>query len=153
MKIDKEGLAVVSIDALENIDSDKNIYVHDIELDTYHNLSKSKYSIVLSPGIYSERFEITFSNKASLLSTNDINDSDLLVYFSNEKESIIVHNPNSKNVQSVELFNIIGQAIFKVNNNSNSDYLEFKTSKINSGTYIIKLKTQDGTVSKKVLID
>ena len=153
MKIDKEGLAVIQIDALENIDTDKNIYVHDIELDTYHNLNKSEYSIVLSPGIYSERFEITFSNKASLLSTNDINDSDLLVYFSNEKESIIVHNPNSKNLQSVELFNILGQAIFEVNNNSNSDYLEFKTSKINSGTYIIKLKTQDGTVSKKVLID
>jgi hypothetical protein len=153
LKIDKEGLAVIKIDKLENIDASKNIYVHDLELNTYYNLKDGNYSIVLSPGLYTNRFEITFaSNTASSLSTNDLDLSNLYVYFSNEKQSIIVHNPNSKNIQSVELFNILGQSILEVTTKDNSDYLEIKTNKITAGTYIIKLNTEDGVVSKKVLI-
>lgn len=152
MKIAKEGLAVVRIDDLENIDLNQNIFVHDLELNTYHNLRDGEFSIVLSPGEYTNRFEITFSSNASL-SIDEVNDSNLHVYFSNEKESIIIHNPNLKNIQTIQLYNILGQSVFEVTNTSNENYLEFKTSKISTGTYVIKLKTDDGTVSKKVLID
>ncbi|WJJ98177.1 choice-of-anchor D domain-containing protein [Algibacter luteus] len=153
MKINKEGLAVIKIDALENIDESKNIFVHDLELDTYHDLRDGNFGIVLSPGIYADRFEITFSNNAFALSTDNFDQEYVYVYFSNEKESIIVHNPNSKNIQSVELYNVLGQSIFNQTNNENSDYLEFKTNKIQAGTFIIKLNTEDGIVSKKVLIE
>jgi hypothetical protein len=153
IKINKEGLAVIKIDALENIDESKNIFVHDLELDTYHDLRDGSFGIVLSPGIYADRFEITFSNNAFALSTDNFDQEYVYVYFSNEKESIIVHNPNSKNIQSVELYNVLGQSIFNQTNNENSDYLEFKTNKIQAGTFIIKLNTEDGIVSKKVLIE
>lgn len=153
MKIAKEGLTLVGIDNLENIDANKNIYVHDNELNIYHNLRDSKYSVVLTPGVYTDRFEITFSNNASL-STEDQEDLGLQVYFSNEKESIIVNNPKLINIQTIELHNILSQSVFNLNDGINNEsYLEFKTNKMNSGVYIITLKTENSTISKKVLID
>ncbi|WP_298346672.1 choice-of-anchor D domain-containing protein [uncultured Algibacter sp.] len=152
MTITKEGLASIGIDELENIDISTDIYIHDKELNTYHNLKNGKYTIVLTPGEYNNRFELTFSNDASL-GTEDISSRSLYTYFSNEKESIIIHNPNSKNIQSIELYNILGQRIFNTNDSSNKDYFELKMTEINSGTYIVKLKTDDGTISKKVLVD
>ena len=34
----------------------------------------------------------------------------------------------------------------------NQNYQKFKTKHLNAGTYIIKVETKEGTVSKKVLI-
>lgn len=158
LKISKEGLAVISIDNLENIDNTKNIYVHDLESDTYHDLRNSDFNIILTPREYTNRFEITFTNKASgeALDITDIEavtNEKLLVYFSNEKESIIIHNPNLSQIESIEMFNIIGQSIYNVTKNSDSDYMEIKTKNITTGAYIIKIETENNVVSKKVLID
>ncbi|MEL0457598.1 choice-of-anchor D domain-containing protein [Flavobacteriaceae bacterium SZ-1-7] len=152
MKIAKNGLAVVKIDNLENIDANKNIFVHDMELDTYHNLKEGDFSISLASGVHNNRFEITFSNNA-LLNTGDVNESVINVYFSNEEESIIVNNPKLKNINTVEMLNALGQSVFKVNNNSNEKYLEFNTRNLQTGMYVINLTTENSTISKKVLID
>ncbi|WP_370480341.1 LamG-like jellyroll fold domain-containing protein [Tamlana flava] len=152
MKIAKEGLAVVKIDNLENIDANMNIFVHDLELNTYHNLKESDFIVSLAPGVYSNRFEITFSNNA-LLNTIEVDLSRLNVYFSNEKESIIVNNPKLTNINTVEMLNALGQSVFKVNKNSNEKDLEFNTRNLKTGMYIINLTTENSTVSKKVLVD
>ena len=152
LKIDKEGLAVISIDKLENINTNKNIYVHDLELDTYQNLREGKYSVLLSPGEYIDRFELTFSSNASL-STEDLDELNLQFYFSNEKESIIINNPKLNNIKTVEMHNVLGQSVFKASNNLNEDYLELKTKQINAGVYIINLTTENSTISKKILVE
>jgi hypothetical protein len=53
----------------------------------------------------------------------------------------------------LEVLNILGQSISKYNKIEKENYQEFKTSNVSAGTYIIKLKTVDGTLSKKVLIN
>ncbi|KAA5821894.1 choice-of-anchor D domain-containing protein [Algibacter amylolyticus] len=155
MKITKEGLATVSIDNLENIDSSKNIYVHDIELNTYHNLQESAFTILLTPGEYKDRFELTFSNQEAL-SVENIEEIDLQVYFSNNKESLIINNPKLLNIKSVEMHNILSQSVFKLNAENdklNENYLEFPVKQIHSGVYIINLTTDKNKISKKVLVD
>lgn len=151
MKISKEGLATVRIDDLKNIDVNKNIYVHDKELNTYHNLRENNYSVLLSPGEYSNRFEITFSSNA--LSTEDFNNVDIQVYYANEKESIIVNNPKLINIKTIEMVNVLGQSVFKVDNIKKENYQEIKTKQINTGVYIINVTTDDSIISKKVLVD
>ncbi|MFG6686144.1 choice-of-anchor D domain-containing protein [Mariniflexile sp. HNIBRBA6329] len=154
IKISKQGLASIKIEALENIDTDLNIYLHDKQLNTYHNLKESKYDVYLSPGKYLNRFEVTFANEdQASLNTNNIENSSLQVYFSNENRSVIIHNPHLKNIISIEIFNVLGQSVFQSNDNTNKNYLEYKPKHISSGTYIIKLKTDAGIVSKKVLIN
>ncbi|MFD2725639.1 choice-of-anchor D domain-containing protein [Hyunsoonleella rubra] len=153
VRIDREGLATIRIENLENISASKDIFVHDIELDTYHNLKDSDFSIVLSPGEYNSRFEITFQSNASL-STDDLEGLNLQVYFSNEKESIIVNNPKHTDIKTVEMFNILGQSVFRAQpDNMDESYLEFKTRQIHKGVYVISVASENGTITNKVLID
>ena len=138
---------------LENISDDLQIFVHDKDLDTYHDLRASDFEVYLTPGEYLERFEITFFNSL-FLSTDDVESefTSLQTYYSNENGSIIIHNPNLLNIESIEMYNILGQSILRSNNTFTENYKEIKTNPLSVGTYIIKLKTQNGIVSKKVLV-
>ena len=101
---------------------------------------------------YLNRFEITF-NTQQLLNTDDItSNTDLQVYFSNKKRRIIIHNTGNKQIKSVELYNILGQSAIKFNTNSNENYIEHNTKVLNAGVYLIKVKTDHESISKKVLV-
>ncbi|GAA4901402.1 hypothetical protein GCM10023311_28880 [Flaviramulus aquimarinus] len=150
MKIAKNGLATIRIDKLENV-SDLDIYIHDKELNVYHNLNESSYQLSLDSGEYQDRFEITFSNP-QLLSTDDVLNDNLEVYYSNEKERIIINNPTLKHIQSIKMYSILGQLVLESNINSNENYLEISKKQIHTGIYIIKLKSENSIISKKVQI-
>ncbi len=154
VKINKEGFATIKIDALENIDSNTNIYVHDKELDIYHDLKQSNYEVYLSTtGEHSDRFVITFSDASkNSLGTDDIENTNLEVYFSNEKESFIIHNPDLKFVETVSVYNLLGQSIYEFSTKSHENHITHKTKSIAAGVYIVKMKTDNAILSKKILI-
>ncbi len=154
VKTNKEGLATIKIDALEHIDSGTNIYVHDKELDIYHDLKQGAYQVYLATtGEHSDRFAITFSDPSkSALTIDDFENTTLEVYFSNEKESFIIHNPDLKYVESVSVFNLLGQSVYKFNTKAQENYMEHKAKRIAPGVYIVKMKTDHTLLSKKILI-
>lgn len=152
VKINREGLATIKIDELENINNKQNIYLHDIELNVYHDLKQSDYEIFLTPGEYLDRFEITFVSNNSLLDVNDINETQIELYYSNEKERIVINNPTLKHIESVNMYNILGQSIYEIECNTFENYLEFKTKDVSTGAYIIKIKADNNIISKKVLV-
>ncbi|WP_299555827.1 LamG-like jellyroll fold domain-containing protein [Seonamhaeicola sp.] len=151
-KISKDGLATFSIDGLENIADNLDILLHDKELSVYHNLRESHYETFITAGEHLTRFELTFASSSSLLENEDITNENLQVYFSNEKESIIVLNPTIRHIETISLYNILGQSIINIDANTDENYLEVKTKNIKTGTYIIKMLSEDKMISKKVLI-
>lgn len=149
---DEEGLNNITIDILENVPDDLGIYAHDKELNIYHDLRDSNYSIYLSAGEYLDRFEITFTNNTLSIDENDIGDS-LTVYYSNTSSSIVIHNPKSATIKSVEMINMLGQTINTFNNIETTEIIRLKSTEISTGTYILNLKLDEGTViTKKVLV-
>jgi len=153
LKIYKQGLATVKIDTLENISENLEIFIHDKLLDTTHNLKESHYEVVLNPGLITDRFEIIFESKSEVSLGNEDQDRDLLnIFYSNEETSLILHNPNLKEIKSIQLLNVLGQSIGEFKAIEHNHYQTFKTKHLDAGTYIIKLNTIDETVSKKVLI-
>jgi len=146
-----DGLNNITIDVLENVPNSLEIFAHDKELNIYHDLRASNYEIYLLAGEYLDRFEITFSNQS--LSVDDVNLEDAIqVFYANTNESIIIQNPTSIEIESAEMFTIIGQSIYKFNDISLENNVELRTHKLSAGSYIITLKTIDGTISKKVLV-
>ncbi len=151
LKTELDGVNTIKIDALENVPSDLEIYVYDLEEDAYHDLRNSNFTIDLPMGEYVDRFELRFS---SVLGTDEFEDeSGIQFYFANDNESIVVENPKSKNVESVELFNILGQTIVRYDGMGTQEYSEFKTSNISTGSYVLEIVTEGGKISKKVLIE
>ena len=152
IKTSKNGLVKLSIDKLENFDDNITIQIHDKELNTYHNLRDGHYEVYLTSGNYLNRFEIRFSSNSAKLGIDDNDSKTIQVYYANENTSLILHNPNLKEIESAELFNVLGQSVYKINDIKSESYSEFKTNGILAGTYIIKLNTKENSISKKILV-
>lgn len=147
-----DGLNTITIDKLENIADNVNIYVHDKALETYHDLRTGNYDVLLTAGEYLNRFEITFAKNNKTLSTDTINHNTLQVYYSNEKDRIVIENPNAHLIKVVEMFNILGQSLFRFNTDTKDNHIEYRADQIKTGNYILKIETEYGELSKKVLI-
>lgn len=152
VKTRDDGLNTITIDKLENVPDSIEIYIHDIENNTYHNLREGDFEFFLPAGEYLDRFELTFSESGDSLSVDDTELKTLDVFYNNDTESITLLNPNLIDVKSIELYNIIGQNITTIENISELDYSEYKVKNLATGTYIIKIDTLSGLLSKKVLV-
>ena len=150
---DKDGLNSITIDKIENNTNNLNVFLHDKELEIYHNIMENEYEVYLIAGEYLNRFEIVFSDiTQESLSAETFNNDVINVYYSNDKTSIVLLNPKSIEIESAELFNILGQSVIKFDSIENTNYQEFKTNQLNGGSYILTITSKEGTISKKVLI-
>ena len=152
IKTNIEGLSTLKIDTLENIEDGMQIFIHDKELGLYHDLRANNYEVYLTTGEHHERFELTFSKPSASLSVDDFEVNSLQTYFSNEKKSIIVHNPMLEQIKTIEMVNMLGQSVYRFDYEISENYTELKTNPLSVGTYIIKAETTEGTISKKVLV-
>lgn len=153
IKTSTDGTNSIRIDALENVPDDINIYLHDIELELYHDLRASNYDIFLIEGEYLNRFEITFGVPEYVLGINEQIASHIDALYSNTIEKIVIVNPNQIDLKSMTLFNMLGQSVYTNTNIEQSNYSEYKINNLSIGTYIIKLQTtSDSFVTKKVIV-
>ncbi|WP_452600294.1 LamG-like jellyroll fold domain-containing protein, partial [Pontimicrobium sp. MEBiC01747] len=148
------GINTFKVDELINAPNDLEIYIYDTVTELYHDVKTNDFSINLEAGEYLDRFELRFSND-NVLSVEDVEiNNDILFYFANNNKTIVIENPKLENIKSVELFNVLGQSIIKIKNETRpQEYIEFETAGISTGNYILELKTETGKLSKKVLIE
>jgi hypothetical protein len=150
IKTNTDGLNTITIDALENVPNDVTVYIHDKEIGTYHNLSVSDFEFYLVAGEYLNKYEITFRSITLGVEDNEINS--LEAYYSNELESVVLLNPTFVDVKSIELLNILGQSVHSIDTIASNAYSEYIVQNLSAGSYILKINTESGSVSKKVLI-
>ncbi|HNQ28075.1 MAG TPA: T9SS type A sorting domain-containing protein, partial [Aquaticitalea sp.] len=141
----------ISIDFLENVPDDTQIFIHDKVLDLYHDLRQSDYVFNLPAGEYLNRFEITFNNGESL-NVDSTETNPLTVYFNNEQGNLVLLNPMLLKVNSIEIFNLLGQSLYNIKLSEPKRYSEYLLNNISTGTYIVKLNTGTGILSDKVLV-
>ena len=80
-------------------------------------------------------------------------ENDINVYYSNSLQNIVINNPKLNTITSVNLYNILGQHITNFKDINTQDYIELNSGELSTGNYIIKLKTSEGEISKKVLVE
>ncbi|WP_028281803.1 LamG-like jellyroll fold domain-containing protein [Olleya marilimosa] len=154
LHVDNDGINTITIDALENVPDDLDIYIYDNVTNIYHDLRQGDATLDLTTGAYLDRFDLRFSQVSSLLSTEDFEiETTINYYYANSSNTIVINNPKLENVKTVSLYNVLGQEIISFDEFESSDLIELKTNKISTGTYILEIKTNDGKLSKKVLIE
>ncbi|PIB32252.1 MAM protein [Gaetbulibacter sp. 5U11] len=154
LHVDNDGINTITIDALENVPDDLDIYIYDNVTNIYHDLRQGDATLDLTTGAYLDRFDLRFSQMSSLLSTEDFEiETTINYYYANSSNTIVINNPKLENVKTVSLYNILGQEIISFDEFESSDIIELKTNKISTGTYILEIKTNEGKLSKKVLIE
>ena len=152
VKTNTEGEITIRIDELQNISESTDIYVHDTVLDTYHDLRQNDFNIYLTSGIHASRFEIVFETQG-VLGLNDDKIESIDLHYSNTNETIILVNPNYLQIDTIELFDMLGKSILRITEIPVENTVEIKASNLSSGTYILKASAEFGITTKKVIIN
>lgn len=149
-----DGINTITIDKLENVEETLDIFIHDKDLGVYHNLRESDYQVTLTKGEYLNRFDMVFSNQKTL-SNNAIAESmnGLDVYFDNDTKSLTINNPQLKTIKSIKMYTILSQSIYNDKMEFKGDRYSNKITGLISGVYIVKLESEYGEISKKILVN
>ena len=148
-----EGEITIKIDALENIPSSTELYLHDSITAIYHNLRESDFKISLPVGEYNKRFSLRFTAK-TLKEETVVEDGIFVLYSSNYKVLIIKNNIIDSTVNEVSLFDMQGRAInnWKIEDKEQTK-IEIPIKNLPTGIYITKINTSKGNITKKIIVN
>jgi hypothetical protein len=156
IKNNAAGNVTFKIDEKENFDNDNfQAYIHDNVTNIYHNIRNVSFTINLPQGTIENRFSLTFKNTSALSNESFDNANGLLVVYSNANSILnIKNNVIDATVESVSLFNMLGQAITTWDvKDQNQQNIELPIKGLSTGTYIVKVKTTKGETSRKIIVN
>ncbi|AQS93534.1 hypothetical protein BXQ17_05280 [Polaribacter sp. BM10] len=140
----------LEIDEINFDNSD--LYILDkLENKTY-NLKEGKVKFNLPKGEYTDRFFLAFKESVVLSTEDNILTNDFNIFYNKTDKNINIELLNGLEMSKVNLYSILGQEINTWSlNNENKKTLDVKN--LSKAIYIIKIKTNRGDVSKKILIN
>ncbi len=134
-----------------NFSQANTIFLFDRITGIYHDIKNCVYEFEIPPGITNDRYEITFRNDALNL-TNPINNN-LVILQDNSKQKFSILNPNLMDLKSVNLYDVSGKLLFEQVDLGIKSLLEFSTSSLSEGVYVITLKSTEGeTITQKIIV-
>ncbi|MCF6128171.1 T9SS type A sorting domain-containing protein [Flavobacterium sp. AS60] len=144
------------VDGKENFDAAQEIYIYDNVTSIYHSIKDQNFQINLPAGTYESRFSLRFTNGTTALGTTEHTDANhgISVIHSQGNNVLNIKNELQEvNVKSVSLYNLLGQEVqsWKMYNQNQTD-MQLRIGDLSSGTYIVKVITDGGDVTKKIII-
>jgi trimeric autotransporter adhesin len=148
------GSVSFTLDGTENFDEDQPIYIYDNVTGLYHNIRDGKFEISLPAGTNDTRFSLRFTAGGSTAKGTETADNSIFVAYASANSTInIKNNVVDTTVKSVELYSIIGQSVSSWEIVAQDQkHIQLPVKNLATGTYIVKMKTNKGDVSKKVII-
>jgi hypothetical protein len=148
-----EGTVKFTLDATENFDDNQNIYIHDNVTDEYHDIRSNDFEINLPIGTFDTRFSLRFTSTSLGVDDLELNQN-VIVAFTNNDDTITIKNSMlDATIQTVELYNMLGQSIrsWDVKDTSQSK-IQIPVTNVSAGAYIVKVHTSKGDLNKKIII-
>ncbi|WP_333599935.1 T9SS type A sorting domain-containing protein [Flavobacterium sp.] len=141
------------IDGQENFNPNQEIYIYDNVTAQYNSIKSQSFEINLPAGTYEDRFSLRFVSNALGVVDNQINNG-IVVSHSQADNMINIQNElQDATVKSVSLFNLLGQNVTNWTiENQNQANIQLPVSGLSTGTYIIKVITDKGEITKKILV-
>jgi len=149
-----DGSFVINIDQTDGLLTNQSVFIEDKLTNTVFDLKSGNYAFSTTAGTFDDRFVLRYTNKTLSLEETDQEEEDgILVLYSNNYKTLIIHNNDmNSTVNAVALFNITGQSItnWEVTDSEQTN-IQFPIKSTSSGIYIIKVKTTKGEFSKKII--
>jgi len=138
----------ISIGSIEGeLLSQATVYLKDNLLNTVTNLSEIDYSFTANVGHQTNRFVIVFSNE--ILGTNEVSLESISLY-PNPAQSILTISSPLAAITSVEVFDLRGRKVSATNSNYQNSY-QLDVTKLKSAVYFVKIDTEKGTITKRII--
>ena len=153
VQINESGVFTIHLESIENLDADLPIFIKDSVTNTTHQINSNDFELALSAGNYENRFVVTFNSQEALSVNDEIaNEESILLYYNLSLESIEIFNPNNLKIEAVALYNTIGQEILNIELNTTKALNNIAVN-VETGVYIVELKTDIGVITKKIIIN
>lgn len=152
VKTYEAGNVQFTLDEVMNWDENIDIFILDKTTGMHHPIQNGPFTVYLPQGEIHNRFELTFSNQA--LSNPDFSlAQEIGVAFSNAQNLLTIQNLTDVTVQTVNIITILGQTLATWNvENETQTNISLPVSNASTGTYIVRVQTTAGTISKKIII-
>lgn len=150
--LDKERTVTFSLNALENLNA--SVYLYDKVTLLSHKISDASIDLTLPAGDYKDRFLIIFQNRTEIalgLDQSNLNNQ-VKVFFDQNTSHLVISTQQESKLKSVKLYTILGQEVLHKNIKQHMNEYKISLSKISSAVYIVKIYTNKGVSSKKILI-
>ena len=150
------GNVKFTLDGKENLDTNQDIFIYDNVTNTYNSISETQdYVVNLPQATIENRFFLTFKNTALLgVGSNNL-ESGINIAYSNTTAILAIANKTvDTTIETVGLFNILGQQVGNYDlKNQTQTNIVLPLKQLATGTYIVKMNTDKGATSRKIIIN
>ena len=153
VKIGTDGPIKFMIDSTENFDANQNIYIYDNVTNISHEIRNQPFEVNLPIGTLNDRFSLRFTNSALGVTDFDLTKEVAVTYTNSDNTLNINNNLSDTTIKSVTLYTMLGQSIKSWDVKKDTQMkIQIPINNISTGTYIVKVHTSKGDVSKKIII-
>lgn len=150
------GIAKIKLDGLENIDASLMVSIKDELTGETKNIKTDSFEVNLEPGVYNDRFKLVFNKlEENIPVIENIVDkstaSSISINYEIKSKKLNLINKDKINIKDFALYDMLGNKIKASKLNTKSD-ASLRVS-ATTGLYIVKLNTENGVVTKKIIIE
>ncbi|SNR72579.1 LamG-like jellyroll fold domain-containing protein, partial [Lutibacter flavus] len=141
----------IKVDAIENPYPNMEIYVRDNSTMETLDIMNGEFEITLEDGEYIDKYSIVFQAKPEIPVEIEEIYNDVSVFVAENSSTFLVRKPDDLRIHNISLYNVVGQKIkvWKSNLIENEIQLPIEES---TGVYIVLISTNEGKISKKIII-
>lgn len=147
IKVATAGEHRIMIDAFENFEH--TVYVFDKETNICYPINDSEFIVSLEAGDYTNRFEISFYDIATVGVSDYLNQLVGVSFVNNE---LTIHNENKEEITQLQVFNSFGQLVYQSDNKQilSEQRITFPFN-YSKGAYILKVVANNGNGAFKFI--
>ncbi|GAB2768195.1 hypothetical protein GCM10010465_11850 [Actinomadura fibrosa] len=155
VKIQKPGTLTIELDKLENIPADMNIFIKDSLHQIVHNLRDGPYETTSEEGTFTNRFKLAFQDDTVIEPEPEpeLEEGPFEVLYITGTREILIRNPQLIGVDKVYLNNALGQQVHMYYDIPVEKEIRLPVNRFASGMYIVKVHSEEGIVTKKVILE
>lgn len=147
-QVDESQFYIISLGDIEGDNlSEATVYLKDNLLDITTNLSEENYTFTSNESNQKDRFVIVFTEE--VLSNQDFNESSIVVYPNPTEDQLTIASPLSQ-ITEVSIYDVRGRVIQTIEVNNQNNY-QINTQTLESSMYFVKITTQNGSITKRII--
>lgn len=152
LKLEVDGLAVIKIDALENIDESVKLYIKDKLTGETHQINSKHFEINLVAGEYLDRFSLVFQPRLKTLEEIELEEG-IHIFMNNPIDELQIKRIIDTELININLYNYLGQNMRTWNSNIKGRNISLPINNLSTGVYFIQINTINGSINKKIIIE
>lgn len=145
LKATAAGNYSISLDNVEGLFTNQDIFVKDNVTNMVHDIKKGPYQFYTSEGVFNSRFKLVFS--AALAVDTPITEADVVVYSENDQVKINA----SQEITTVEVYDLLGRTVYTKNVGKEKSMVIPAFSTKNNALFIKITLVTGQSITKKII--